>query len=157
MSQGVPRSRLFRKYALLLVSLLSIVLVTGSLIEMYFSYRANKQSLIRIQKGEAQIAAAKIEEFITEVERHVELIAESQWDVQLEQRTLDYLLLLRQVPGATSVTWMRRGRNSSGSHASPSMRRQATTTCPEIRGSSRPNPRRRISAPCISVRSRSRT
>jgi signal transduction histidine kinase len=105
-ARAIPRGRLFRKYALLLVTLLSIVLVTGSLIEMYFSYQANKQSLLRIQKGEAQIAAAKIEEFITEVERHVELIAESQWDVQLEQQTLDYLRLLRQVPAVTDVSYL---------------------------------------------------
>ena len=105
-ARAIPRSRLFRKYALLLVSLLSIVLVTGSLIEMYFSYQANKQSLVRIQKGEAQIAAAKIEEFITEVERHVELVAESQWDVRLEQQTLDYLRLLRQVPAVTDVSYL---------------------------------------------------
>ena len=101
-----PRGRLFRKYALLLVSLLGIVLVAGSLVEMYFSYQANKQALLRIQKGEALVAAAKIEQFITEVERHVGLIAEFQWDAPLEQQTLDYLRLLRQLPAVTDVSYL---------------------------------------------------
>jgi signal transduction histidine kinase len=101
-----PRGRLFRKYALLLVSLLGIMLVAGSLVEMYFSYQANKQALLRIQKGEALVAAAKIEQFITEVERQVGLIAESQWDAPPEQQTLDYLRLLRQLPAVTDVSYL---------------------------------------------------
>jgi signal transduction histidine kinase len=101
-----PRSRLFRKYALLLTSLLGIMLVAGSLVEMYFSYQANKQALLRIQKGEALAAAAKIEQFITEVERQVGLTAESQWDAPPEQQTLDYLRLLRQLPAVTDVSYL---------------------------------------------------
>jgi signal transduction histidine kinase len=105
-ARAAPRGRLFRKYALLLVSLLGIMLVTGSLVEMYFSYQANKQALLRIQKGEASVAAAKIEQFITEVERQVGLIAESQWDAPPEQQTLDYLRLLRQLPAVTDVSYL---------------------------------------------------
>jgi signal transduction histidine kinase len=104
--RGTPRGRLFRKYALLLVSLLGIILVPASLVEMYFSYHANKQALLRIQKSEALVAAAKIEQFITEVERHVSVIAESQWDAPPEQRMLDYLRLLRQVPAVTDVSYL---------------------------------------------------
>jgi hypothetical protein len=94
------------------VSLLGIMLVAGSLVETYFSYQASKQALLRIQKSEASVAAAKIEQFITEVERHVGLIAESQWDAPPEQQTLDYLRLLRQVPAVTDVSYL--GAAASG-------------------------------------------
>jgi hypothetical protein len=73
------RGRLFRKYALLVVSLLGGMLAASSLVEMYFSYQGNKDTLLRIQKGEASAAAGKIEQFIAEVQRHVELIADSEW------------------------------------------------------------------------------
>jgi signal transduction histidine kinase len=103
---AAPRGRLFRKYALLLVGLLSITLVAGSLVETYFSYQANKQALLRLQKSEASVAAAKIEQFVTDVERQVGLIADSQWDAPLEQQVLDYLRLLRQVPAVTDVSYL---------------------------------------------------
>ena len=103
-ARAAPRGRLFRKYALLLVILLSITLVSGSLFETYFSYQANKQALLRLQKSEASVAATKIEQFVTDVERQVGLIAESQWDAPPEQQVLDYLRLLRQVPAVTDVS-----------------------------------------------------
>ena len=47
-SLRTPRGRLFRKYVLLFVTLVSGALLTSSLIEIYFSYQENKTALVRV-------------------------------------------------------------------------------------------------------------
>ena len=48
------------------------------------------------------------------------LIAEFQWDAPLEQQTLDYLRLLRQLPAVTDVSYLdATGKEQLGSRAWP--------------------------------------
>jgi len=97
------RGSLFRKCALFLVALLGTVLIASSLIEMYSSYQANKGALLQIQKGEATLAAARIEQFVVEVERQISRVVESQ---AIRISDLDFLRLLRHAPAISDVSYL---------------------------------------------------
>ena len=101
------RGGLFLKYVVLFVILVSGTLVTSGLVEIYFSYQENKAALVRVQREKAVTAAARIEQFVREVERQIGWIANSPWGprgVSVEQRRFDSLRLLRQVPAITEVS-----------------------------------------------------
>ena len=98
------RSRLFVKYVALFVTVVVVALVTNGAFEVWFSYQENKASLIRIQREQAQAAADKIEEFITQIESQVGWTTQLPWsDGTLDQRRFDALRLLRQVPAITEL------------------------------------------------------
>ncbi len=102
-----PRGRLFRKYVVLFVCLVSGVLLASGLIEIYFSYAENKAALAALQREKALTAAGKIEQFIREIERQLGWTTQSPWSagaVTLEQRRFDSLRLLRQVPAVTELS-----------------------------------------------------
>ena len=107
MALSKPRGRLFRKYVVLFVSLVSGALVTSGLVEIYFSYQENKTALGRIQREKAQAAASKIEQFIKEIERQIGWTTQAQWGARsmaLDQRRFDYLRLLKQSPAVTEIS-----------------------------------------------------
>lgn len=107
--RGRPHTRLFRKYVLIFVTLVSGALLSSGLIEGYFSYQEHKTALFRIQRERALTAAAKIEQFISEIERQVTWIAQAPWGLgpdELAQRRLDTLRLLRQAPAITEVSYL---------------------------------------------------
>src|SRR5208282_1227868 len=98
------RSRLFIKYVALFVAVVVLALVANGAFEIWFAYQANKASLISIQREQAEGAAAKIEQFITEIESQVGWTTQLPWsDSTLEQRRFDALRLLRQVPAITEL------------------------------------------------------
>ena len=103
------RGSLFRKYAVLFVVLVSGALFTSGALEIYFSYQENKEALVTLQREKALGAAARIEQFVKEVERQIG------WTTQpsivapaaaMEQRRADYFRLLRQVPAITEVSYL---------------------------------------------------
>jgi len=101
------RGSLFVKYAIPLVVLVSGALVVSGLVEIYFSYKENKSALARIQHEKAAAAAIRIEQFVRELEHDLSWIAQTPWGprgVPLDQRRLDSLRLLRQVPAITEVS-----------------------------------------------------
>ncbi len=107
MNSATPsRGRLFRKYVILLMTLLSAVLGASAVQEIYSSYQANKRALLHIQQEAAVTAASKIEQFITEVERQIGLVTESQGGQTEDQQGLEYLRLLRQVPAITDISYL---------------------------------------------------
>ena len=64
----------------------------------------HKASLIRIQREQAEAAAAKIGQFIKEIESQVGWTTQLPWSAgTLEQRRFDGLRLLRQVPAITEL------------------------------------------------------
>ena len=104
-----PRGRLFRKYVVLFVILVSGALLASGLIEIYFSYQENKAALAAIQREKALGAASRIEQFIKEVERQIGWTAQSALAARgapLEQRRFDYLRLLRQAPPITEISYL---------------------------------------------------
>jgi signal transduction histidine kinase len=109
MSRVRARGRLFRKYVVIIVVLVSGVLLTSGAIEIYFSYQENKTGLIGIQREKAIGAASKIEAFIKEIEHQLGWTTQPQLvtsGAALEQRRFDFLRLLRQVPAITEVSYL---------------------------------------------------
>jgi signal transduction histidine kinase len=99
------RSRLFRKYVLLFVAVVSIALVTNGLFEVYFTYQEHKESQTRIQREQAEAAAAKIGQFIKEIEGQIGWTTQLPWTASaIDQRRFDALRLLRQVPAITELS-----------------------------------------------------
>ncbi len=101
------RGSLFLKYAIPLVVLVMGGLVISGLVEIYFSYQENKNALSRIQHEKAVAAAIRIEQFVRALEHDLSWIAQTPWGprgIPLDQRRLDSLRLLRQVPTITEVS-----------------------------------------------------
>jgi signal transduction histidine kinase len=101
------RGRLFRKYVVVFVVLVSGALVTSGALEIYFSYQENKAALVQLQREKAIAAASRIETYIREIEHQIGWTAHPQLvtgAAALEQRRVDDLRLLRQVPAVTEVS-----------------------------------------------------
>jgi signal transduction histidine kinase len=104
-STSIVRSRLFVKYVALLITVVVLALIANGAFEVWFSYREHKAVLIETQRLEAQAAADKIEEFITQIDSQVGWTTQLPWtDGTLDQRRFDALRLLRQVPAITELT-----------------------------------------------------
>jgi signal transduction histidine kinase len=99
-----PRGRLFRKYVVLLVGLVSLVLLINAGLHFWFIYNENKTAAFRIQQEKAGSAARRIEEFVDEIEHQLGWTTAPQWATgPIEQRRFDYFRLLRQVPAITEL------------------------------------------------------
>lgn len=101
------RRSLFVKYAIPLVLLSSGAVIVSGLDQMYFSYQESKTALARVQHEKALAAAIRIEQFARDLEHQIAWIAQAQWGprgIPLDQRRLDSLRLLRQVPAITEVS-----------------------------------------------------
>ncbi|HXL14002.1 MAG TPA: ATP-binding protein [Bradyrhizobium sp.] len=98
------RSRLFIKYVVLFVAVVGVALLSNGIFEVFFYYREHKAALIRIQHEQAEAAAAKISQFIKEIESQLGWTTQLPWSAgSIEQRRFDALRLLRQVPAITEL------------------------------------------------------
>ena len=98
------RTRLFAKYVALFVAVVAIALLANGLFEVFFYYREHKASLIRVQHEQAEAAAAKIGQFVKEIESQLGWTTQLPWSAgSIEQRRFDALRLLRQVPAITEL------------------------------------------------------
>jgi signal transduction histidine kinase len=98
------RGRLFTKYVALFVAVVCIALVTNGLFEIWFFYQEHKSSLIRIQREQAEAASGKIGQFVKEIEAQLGWTTQLPWiGATLEQRRIDAMRLLRQVPAITEL------------------------------------------------------
>ena len=118
------RGRLFRKYVVVLLLLVGGVLIAHSLVELYFSYRETQASIVRVERAKAVAAATGIEQFLNEIEQQVRettrLVSDDPDASQVgpvrlgfreglgaalaEQRELDFLRILRNVPAVSQLT-----------------------------------------------------
>jgi signal transduction histidine kinase len=106
MKGWTARGRLFRKYVAVLFLLVGGMLLLSSAVNLYFSYRQTKAALIRLQRQQALAAAGRIEQFVKGVERQVRAAMEVPFtDAAMvrEQREIDFLRLLRDVPAITEI------------------------------------------------------
>jgi hypothetical protein len=95
---------LFRKYVALFLTVVCVALLSNGVFEIWFSYQEHKASLIRIQHEQAEAAAAKIGQFIKEIESQVGWTTQLPWSAgTIEQRRTDGQRLLRQVPAITEL------------------------------------------------------
>ena len=124
MKSLLPRCRLFRKYVVVLLVLVGGVLMASSLVELHFSYRETQQAIGRVERAKAVAAAARIEQFLKEVEEQVRETTQTASDdpdasqvrqgslgfreglgaALAEQRELDFLRLLRNVPAVAELS-----------------------------------------------------
>ena len=100
----VYRGRLFRKYFLSVLALVCGVLLASGGISVYFSYQQNKSALASLQHEKAVAAASRIEQFIRQIEQQLGFAALPQLGADgMEQRRIEFLKLLRQVPAVTDI------------------------------------------------------
>ena len=122
MKLSMPRG-LFRKYLIFLVMLVGGVLSVSSAIDLYFSYQETKQSIVRLERTKALAAASEIERYLGQIVQHLRGTMQGAIDVSAlgtagigiqagghsraaalaEQREIDFLRLLRNVPAITEV------------------------------------------------------
>jgi signal transduction histidine kinase len=102
-----PRGRLFQKYFVYFVALVSSALLVSGASSLYFTYKETRAALSSLQHEKALGAAALIERFIREIENQVRWANPAQVrGATADQRYLDLLRLLRQVPAITEAIWM---------------------------------------------------
>jgi signal transduction histidine kinase len=123
-SNPVGRGRLFRKYVVVLLVLVGGVLMASSLVELYFSYRETQRAIVRVERAKAVATAARIEQFLKEVEAQVRETTRTASDdpdasqvrqgslgfreglgaAMAEQRELDFLRVLRNVASISELS-----------------------------------------------------
>ncbi len=124
MRNGTSGGRLFRKYIVVLLVLVGGVLMASSLVELYFAYRETQDAILRVERAKAVAAAARIEQFLKEVELQVRETTRTASDdpdasqvgpaklgfrqglgaAMAEQRELDFLRVLRNVPAVGELS-----------------------------------------------------
>jgi signal transduction histidine kinase len=98
------RGRLFSKYVALFVAVVCVALVSNGLFEIWFFYQEHKNSLIRIQSEQAHAASTKIGQFVEDIQAQLGWTVQLPWiNATLEQRRIDSLRLLNQVPAVTEL------------------------------------------------------
>jgi signal transduction histidine kinase len=98
------RSRLFVKYVTLFVALASVALLANGSSEIWFFYREQRESLIRIQREQAEVAATKISQFVKGIEAQLGWTVQLPWDAStFRQRQIDAWRLLRQVSAVSEL------------------------------------------------------
>ena len=103
-ASGRRGRRLFRKYVLLLVGLVGLVLLVDTGLHFWFSYSEDKAAALGVQQEMAKSAARRIEEFIDEIEHQLGWTTAPQWAAApVEQRQFDFVRLLRQAPAITEL------------------------------------------------------
>lgn len=110
------RERLFWRYALLINALVGTLLVASAALSLNFSYSESRDHLLALQLEQARGAAARIEQYVADIEQQLgwtalagtEGRAEGGPDggAPLDQRRIEYLKLLRQVPAITEASWL---------------------------------------------------
>jgi len=103
------RWRLLTKYAVLIASLVSLTLIASGMTSIWFSYQENQRQLVALQHEKAIGAAARIEQYVKNIEHQLGWVTLSQSgsaEDRNTQRRFEYLKLLRQAPAITEVYWL---------------------------------------------------
>ena len=99
--------RLFRKYFILILALVTGALLIPSSISLYFSYRETLSALHGVQQEKAIAAASRIEQYIVQVQSQLRGATFLQAGPNAsEQRRLEFLKLLKQVPDVTDIAFI---------------------------------------------------
>jgi hypothetical protein len=98
------RTRLFTKFDALLVAIVGVTLLAGGIYEVFTHYREHRASLIRLQHEQATAAAAKISQFVEDIEGQLGWTTQTPWSAGApDNRRFDALRLLRQVPAIAEL------------------------------------------------------
>jgi hypothetical protein len=91
-----------RKLVLPALLLLCSALLINSAAEVWNAWRQSEALMASVQREKAEVAAQRIDSFLSEVERQIGWVAYAQFaKLPIEQRRYDYVRLLRQVPAIT--------------------------------------------------------
>jgi signal transduction histidine kinase len=98
------RGKLFRKYLLLIMTLVGLALLASGAISLVFSYRETTAALASLQREKAIGAASRIEQYLRQVTQQLQYAALPQMGSgDLELRRIEFLKLLRQAPEVTDI------------------------------------------------------
>src|SRR5712671_6446150 len=98
------RGQLFRKYVGLFITVVCAALVANGLLDIWFSYREQNVLLTRVQQEQAKSAAAKISQYVKEIEGQLAWATLLPWSTDtLDEWKMDTARLLRLVPAVTEV------------------------------------------------------
>ena len=103
-----PQYRLFWKYVVYFVVLVSGGLFVSAAFGLYFSYHETRAAVLALQQEKALGAANRIEQFVTEIEHQIGWTDQPRLDSRgtLERRHLGFIRLLHQAPAITDVSWL---------------------------------------------------
>src|SRR5262247_1624042 len=104
--QGLEGSRgpLFRKYVGLFVAVVAVALMASGLLDMWFSYREQRVLLLNTQREQASAAAAKIGQFVEEIERQMGWMTQLPWSTTtIDDWRFDAVRLQRHVLAITEI------------------------------------------------------
>ena len=101
------RGSLLRRYVVYLVALVTTALLVSGLVGLYFTYNESKEARLGLQREKAEAAATRIESYIAEIESQLGWVRLSLvGSTAPEQRRIEYMSLLRQVPAITEVAML---------------------------------------------------
>jgi signal transduction histidine kinase len=103
------RRRLFYKYVVPIIAIVVVALGASGAISIYFSYKETRDALVALQREKAIAAAARIENFVREIEHQIGWTALPQIAEganPLELRRFDYVKLGRQVQAITESIYI---------------------------------------------------
>src|SRR5437867_5108335 len=101
--------RLFRKYVVVFVLLVTGALLTSGVVQLYFAYQESRTAQAQIQQEKVHGAAREIEAFVRDVERQIAATVQAPRVAGVltpEQRRADYLRLLNLVPAITDLSYL---------------------------------------------------
>ncbi len=103
-ARDMHRGKLFRKYLLLILSLVSLALLLSGGIGLYLNYRETTAALASLQREKAIGAASRIEQYLRQVTQQLQYAALPQMGAgDLELRRIEFLKLIRQAPEVTDI------------------------------------------------------
>jgi len=104
---GVPahaHGRLFRRYFILILALVTSALVVSSAISLYFSYRETLAALYSLQREKALAASDRIRTYVENIQSQLRGATLPQLGAEGgELRRIEFLKLLKQVPDVTDL------------------------------------------------------
>jgi signal transduction histidine kinase/CheY-like chemotaxis protein len=102
------RGRLFRRYFSYFLLLVGSALLVSEATGLYFAVQETRTALFTLQREKALGAALRIEQFAKDIERQIgwTLLPEAGGGDPIDQRYVELLKLLRQVPAITEASWL---------------------------------------------------
>ena len=108
------KTTLFRKYALILSTLIGLALLLSGALSISYSYRENQQALVKLQREKAEAAATRIGQYLFDIEKNVGVTAVGPQDAAaLDKRMAEIQLLRRTVAINEIVLLDRQGKEVS--------------------------------------------
>jgi signal transduction histidine kinase len=102
-----PRGSLFRKYVFYFFALVSTSLIVSGIVGLHYTYQESKAQRLSLQYEKAVAAASRIDAYLQEIERQLGWMRLPHMGAGTpEQRRIEYLKLLRQVPSIMDVSFV---------------------------------------------------